>query len=246
MCETLRTWAQKQGVELLPLQPSGEGYLYFMDHILADYGEDKQDDRSGHKITVKKELLEDAIKELEKIYRFSTSESTGYTYLDETSLFNEGKVAIYVNGVWGAPMISENINAEYALLPSESGTSMSCESACLGYVLGNSKDEDRENASVRFLKYMLSDSVQTRIVQETEQIPANSHIALENYAGEKPRMYQAASIVMNADRKIDIPDNLWTASQKTIFIENILDVLSGKQSDSELVEKIIANSAEEK
>ena len=155
-------------------------------------------------------------------------------------------MAIYVNGVWGAPMISDNINAGYALLPSVSGTSISCESACLGYVLGNSGNADREDASIRFLKYMLSEPVQTRIVRETEQIPVNPQIELEDYADEKPRMYQAASLVMNADRKIDVPDNLWTASQKTIFTGNILDVLSGKQSEQEFVEKLIGAQNEEK
>lgn len=244
MCEMLRTWTEKQGLEILPLQPSGEGYLYFLDHMLADFGDSTPSGISGHKITAEKEKLENAVVRLNKIYRFSTSESAGYTYLDETSLFNEGKVAIYVNGVWGAPMISKNIHAKYGLLPSESGTSMSCESACLGYVLGNSGDENRENASVRFLKYMLSSPVQDRIVKETEQIPANPQIELEDYAEEKPRMYQAASLVMDADRKIDVPDNLWAASQKTIFTENILDVLTGKESESELVEQIIAESME--
>lgn len=246
MCETLRSWTEKQGLDILPLQPSGEGYLYFMDHILADFGDNTSSGIRGHKITAGKENLEYVVNQLRQIYQFSTSESEGYTYLDETSLFNEGKVAVYVNGVWGAPMISDNISAGYALLPSVSGTSISCESACLGYVLGNSGNEDREDASIRFLKYMLSEPVQTRIVRETEQIPVNPQIELEDYADEKPRMYQAASLVMNADRKIDVPDNLWTASQKTIFTGNILDVLSGKQSEQEFVEKLIGAQNEEK
>lgn len=246
MCETLRSWTGKQGLDILPLQPSGEGYLYFMDHILADLGDNTSSGIRGHKITAGKENLEYVVNQLRQIYQFSTSESEGYTYLDETSLFNEGKVAVYVNGVWGAPMISDNISAGYALLPSVSGTSLSCESACLGYVLGNSGNVDRENASVRFLKYMLSEPVQTRIVRETEQIPVNPQIELEDYADEKPRMYQAASLVMSADRKIDVPDNLWTASQKTIFTGNILDVLSGKQSEQEFVEELIGAQNEEK
>ena len=81
---------------------------------------------------------------------------------------------------------------------------------------------------MRFLKYMLSETVQARIVEETGQIPANPHIALEDYADERPRMYQAASLVMGADRKINVPDNLWTASQKAVFAENIWNTFSGK------------------
>ncbi len=226
MCEKLRSWGQ--GQKILPLQPSGEGYLYFVDHILADLGEGASDSIEELKIAAGEEGMEYVADQLKQAYQYSSSEGAEYTYLDETSLFNEGKVAICVNGVWGAPMISKDISAAYALLPTVSGTSMSCESACLGYVLGNSGNEEKESASVRFLKYMLSETVQARIVEETGQIPANPHIALEDYADERPRMYQAASLVMGADRKINVPDNLWTASQKAVFAENIWNTFSGK------------------
>ena len=63
------------------------------------------------------------LKRLQEIYAYSTSENAEYSYLDETRLFNEGKLAIYVNGVWGASLISENINAKYALLPTHPGRS---------------------------------------------------------------------------------------------------------------------------
>ena len=92
-------------------------------------------------------------------------------------------------------MISENINAKYALLPTTSGKKLSCESACFGYVLGKSGNEQKEEASIRFLKYMLSKKVQTRILEETEQIPANKQVALDSYEKEMPRLFQAASLV---------------------------------------------------
>ena len=94
--------------------------------------------------------ISEVLKRLQEIYVYSTSENAEYSYLDETRLFNEGKLAIYVNGVWGASMISENINAKYALLPTTSGKKLSCESACFGYVLGKSGNEQKEEASIRF------------------------------------------------------------------------------------------------
>ena len=42
-----------------------------------------------------------------------------------------------------------------------------------------------------------------------------------------PRLYQAASLVLGADRKIEVPDNLWSADQKTYFTGNIFRVLTG-------------------
>ena len=170
------------------------------------------------------------LKRLQEIYAYSTSENAEYSYLDETRLFNEGKLAIYVNGVWGASLISENINAKYALLPTTSRKKLSCESACFGYVLGKSGNEQKEEASIRFLKYMLSKKVQTRILEETEQIPANKQVALDSYEKEMPRLFQAASLVLSAEDKIEVPDNLWTYEQKAYFTENIFRELTGKIS----------------
>ena len=174
--------------------------------------------------------ISEVLKRLQEIYVYSTSENAEYSYLDETRLFNEGKLAIYVNGVWGASMISENINAKYALLPTTSGKKLSCESACFGYVLGKSGNEQKEEASIRFLKYMLSKKVQTRILEETEQIPANKQVVLDSYEKEMPRLFQAASLVLSAEDKIEVPDNLWTYEQKAYFTENIFRELTGKIS----------------
>ena len=175
---------------------------------------------------------------MESIYHFSKFENTSYSYRDETRLFNEGRLAIYVNGVWGAPMISEKIHAKYALLPTNDGISMSCESASLGYVLGKSGSKEREDASVRFLKYILSKKVQTQILERTEQFPANPNISLEKYKNEKNRMYQAATLVLDAERKIEIPDNVWSASQKEYFTDNIFKVLTNEMDKQELVDNI--------
>ena len=94
-------------------------------------------------------------------------------------------------------------------------------------MLGNSQNEQKENASVDFLKYMLSEKVQKRILEETEQIPANEHVVLDAYKEAMPRLYQAASLVLEADRKIEVPDNLWPADQKAYFTGNIFRVLTG-------------------
>lgn len=230
MCEMLRVWSEKENTGIKPHQVSAEGYLYFMDHMLAEYNEDAQEVIVNDRKDAVKEALEVTIGQLKDIYSYSASESEDYSYRDETSLFNEGKVAIYVNGVWGAPMISEDINAKYALLPSASGTSMSCESACIGYVLGKSGNEEKEDAAVQFIKYILSEKVQTRILQETEQIPVNPQITLSDFAEEKSRLYQAADLVLSAEKKIDVPDNMWNVTQKTKFTENILKLLSGELS----------------
>lgn len=235
MCDKIQTWATEKGCDIKPHQTSPEGFLYFMDHMLQ---QDTAINEEDYKNEIGVQELREVMENLQRIYNYSGDENAQYSYLDETKLFNEGQLAIYVNGVWGAPMISDNIDAGYALIPTESGRSMSCESACLGYVLANSGNIQKEEASIRFLKYMLSEEVQTRILEETEQIPANAHVSWENYKEEKPRLYQAASLVLQAEQKTEVPDNLWSAAQKTYFTETIFAVLTGDVSVEEFIENL--------
>lgn len=222
MCYKIRKWSEGENNEIASLQTSPEGYMYFMDHMLLENCIEEGRTNASK--------IQETLKRLQEIYVYSASENAEYSYLDETRLFNEGKLAVYVNGVWGASLISENINAKYALLPTTSGKDLSCESSCLGYVLGKSGNEQKEEASIRFLTYMLSKKVQTRILKETEQIPANKQVVLDFYEEEKPRLFQAASLVLNAGDKIEVPDNLWTSRQKSYFTENIFREFTGKIS----------------
>lgn len=231
MCDQVQNWSANELCDIKPHQTSPEGFLYFMDHMLL---QDIDINSENYKNKIGTRELQTALENLKKIYNYSGDENAQYSYLDETKLFNEGQLAIYVNGVWGAPMISESIDAGYALIPTDSGKSMSCESACLGYVLANSGNTQKEEASIRFLKYMLSEEVQTRILEETEQIPANAQVSWENYKEEKPRLYQAASLVLQAEQKTEVPDNLWSAAQKATFTDTIFDVLTGSVSVEEL------------
>lgn len=235
MCSKIGEWALKEQSGVKALQPSAEGYLYFMDHLLI--GSDRAEFQND-KLRFHEEIFSEAVEQMKKIYNSSIPENLDYSYRDETQLFNEGKLAIYVNGVWGAPMISSDIHASYALLPSNSGKTMSCESSSLGYVLGNRGDEEREKAAIQFLTYMLSEEVQTRILEKTEQIPANPNISLDRYKETKSRLYQGASLVMNAEVKTEVPDNLWTAAQKNYFEKTIFEVLSGKTSAKEFEHNI--------
>lgn len=234
VCEQIEGWAEEEqnGVECL--QMSQEAYLYFMDHLLA-----VQDSVSGNAIRNQRLYLEEssakeALDMLRKIYRYSRADGN-YSYRDETDAFNDGKTAMYINGIWGAPMISDQIDAAYALLPGEKGEQISCESVCLGYILGKTGDEKKQEASVRFVKYMLSAPVQERILKETEQVPANPHVDIRKYQNGMERFVQAADTVKAAGTKIQVPDNLWNTGARDSFMAGIDDVLKGEISDEEFI-----------
>lgn len=220
-CRKIEYWAGKKNNGVAPMHLSAEGYLYFTDQIMATMETSILED----KIELESEVLFEVLDVLKNVHEHSVGKAGNYTYRDETSLFNDGKLAIYVNGVWGAAMIDEDLNVEYALMPGGS-RSICCESSGAGYILGNTGDEKRQEASVRFLKYMMSREVQERILLETQQVPANPHIVIEDYADRMPRFSQAVSIAQQAEIKIQIPEQLWTNQQHQVISEYIHSVLN--------------------
>ena len=221
-CRKIEHWAGKMDNGVQPMHLSAEGYLYFTDHIMASMDTSILDDE----IPLKSDILFPVLDTLRNVHEHSVGKSGNYTYRDETSLFNDGKLAIYVNGVWGAAMINEDLDVAYALMPGGS-KSICCESAGAGYILGNTGDAKRQEASVRFLKYMLSREVQTRILLETQQVPANPNINIADYEKEMPRFSQAVATAQQAEIKIEIPEQLWANEQTQVFSEYIFGVLNG-------------------
>ncbi len=227
VCETLSVWAMEERSGVAPLLVPPEGYLYFADHMMAVNGGRMQEAVEERHIEIVEDEMTSLLDRMEQIYHYSSPEKGDYSYRDATALFNSGKLAMYINGTWAANMILEDIDACYALLPSGEGGSLSCESAGLGYVLGNTKDERRVEASIRFLKYMMSSEVQERILHETKQIPANPAVSITEHE-EELRLYEAAQTVLGAEQKIEIPTNLWSYEQRSVFEEYIFEVLSGE------------------
>ena len=221
-CRKIEYWAERNNNGVQPMHLSAEGYLYFTDHIMASMDTSILDDE----IPMDADTLFRVLDTLQNVHEHSVGKSGNYTYRDETSLFNDGKLAVYVNGVWGAAMIDEDLDVAYALMPGGS-KSICCESAGAGYILGNTGDTKRQEASVRFLKYMLSEEVQTRILLETQQVPANPNLSIADYEKEMPRFSQAVATAQQAEIKIEIPEQLWANGQTQVFSEYIFGVLNG-------------------
>lgn len=239
VCKKIKSWSDREGKRVKCLQMPSEAYLYLMGHMLAAEQENTQEimqNRSDSTFFGLKKL-DKLLMQLKDLYSFTIAEND-YSYRDDTSSFNKGKSAMFINGSWAAPMISPKIDAGYALLPFKKGTTLSCESACLGYVLGNTEDEKKREAAIDFVKYMLSKPVQERILRETEQMPANPEIDLGDYAEEMPRFYHAVEVVKEADCRIEVPDNLWPVHIQEIFTESIQDVLLGKKEETAFLREL--------
>lgn len=141
---------------------------------------------------------------------------------------------MYVNGVWGGALIDPKLPVAYAAFPSKYRGSQSCLSAGVGYLVGNTGDEERIRASVTFLKYMLSDEVQEKLLTETGQIPSNPSIDMEMYQQQLPRLYQAVQAVREADRILEVPANSWSNAQLDHFQTHIMDFLGEETEEMPL------------
>lgn len=220
-CEKIQRWSEEAQKDVTPLGPTSEGYLYITDQMLAKNKGRGSVAISQNKIPMSQSEICTVLEQQKELWDYTKPLSTEYGYRDETDLFNEGKLAMYINGIWGASMIDENLPVSYALLPFGEGAGIACESAGLGYLLGNTKDEKRIDASVKFLKYMLSKEVQERILLKTGQMPANPQIDIEEYGEKMPRFCQAATEVKQAKIKIQVPANLWNSAQMQVFEEHL-------------------------
>ena len=90
-------------------------------------------------------------------------------------------------------------------------------------MLGNSKDQKRIDASIEFLKYMLSEPVAQRILKETGQIPSNPNIEVDVEIANG-RLHHAVSSIKNAEKNIEVPANIWSLEEQKIFFDKMLEL----------------------
>ena len=218
VCRRISQWAESRKEELVPVVLDAEHILHLADAMLADIDPGILEEIRQERIDFSSEEFAQVMEQLKAIYQCSAI-MTNYTYRDTLESFNRQESAIYINGVWASSMIDQELKVGYAAFPHSSGKGLSNVSSCVGYILGKSGDSKREEASVEFLKYMLSQPVAKRILTETGQIPSNPRIKIEEGV-ENERLRQAVSCVKNAEYKIEVPANIWKNSQKADFGES--------------------------
>lgn len=214
-CEKICRWANEERISTVSLHLDPETCLYLTAAGMAAGDESDQE-------------LARALSRLERLKTVSSVEDQDYTHRDKVRSFNIGHSAICVNGVWGQQLLHPNLNVGYALFPTEDGAGVGMVSACTGYLVGDSADEKKKQACIRFLKYMLSEPVQKRILRETGQVPSNPQIDLEEVYAERPDLYEAYQVVMGAEKFTEIPASRWNSQWIEEYSRNIEDFLQGE------------------
>ena len=217
MCEEIQEYNEKTGEFIAPFVLDVEHVSYLATVIQAD--------TDGN-------ALENVhVEEMKQITKYARLEED-YNYLDTLSCFNKGETAIYINGVWANTMIDSELDVSYSYFPSKNGNGISTRSASIGYILGNTEDERRIEASVEFIKYMLSDEVAVRILESTGQVTSNPNVDITQ-VNVSERMKQAVNCVESAELIIETPENLWNRGKKETYGKALIQYLKGTISEEE-------------
>lgn len=226
-CEKIQSLSQNEGKSVIPVQITKENSTYLVDALLLDASQAAKSAIEDYSMVFTDEEFASVLEIMKQIREYGGSMDVNYGYRDAESMFNSENTTMYINGVWANKTIDEKINACYAPFPGREGSTIASSSVGLGYIVGNTGNKKTMDASVEFLKYMLSEKVQKRILLETGQMPSNPNIHVEEYKEQMPRMCNAVEAIRGADRFIEVPDNLWTTDQLENLRNQIMEVLNG-------------------
>ena len=221
---------------ITPVILDADHIAYLITAILANEDMGELENVRNSRINANTPAFDEMIERLREISQYAILVGN-YNYRDTLLSFNNKESAIYINGVWANSMIDPELQVAHAPFPSGDGKGIATQSACVGYILGNTGDEKRIQASVEFLKYMLSDEVAIRIMEQTGQVPSNPNIAITEQSGGI-RMNQAVECVKNAGLIIETPENLWDLSKKKEYGENVILYLQNRITEKEFRKRL--------
>lgn len=115
--------------------------------------------------------------------------------------FNQGKAAVFFNGVWAAGGFEDTTNFKPAIFPGEVALS----SASGGLTASNDMSDAKKELALEFVKYMTSDEVQTRIFKEVGANPCTTTldlVKLSESSDEKTALLAQACAMANEAENI--------------------------------------------
>lgn len=233
MCQQLQNWSEQEQNQVVPVvMEAGQAAFAFTGARIAGEG------REGLKMLEKKPenfqhpTIEAALKDLIRIYEYSGNMSTSLNENDALDAFNKGKAAMYFNGAWANVMISSKIPAGFSNYPE----GVCLETITSGYVLSNTQGEKKTEAAIRFLKYILSEEVQRRILRETKQVPVNQNISYLDFKEELPLLIEAVETSKKAEIKVQSLRSAWGAEIVDWMQEHIGSLLDGSVTVEEYLQ----------
>ncbi|MCI5648762.1 MAG: ABC transporter substrate-binding protein [Fusicatenibacter sp.] len=185
-CEKISSWTESIQYDIVPLHLDTETAALLTEAYVSGR---EQEPAAGT------DTFQEAIDLLELIGRYAAPEPEPFTYQDNIRSLNIGRCAIYAGDIAGEQLLNREIRIAYSAFPLQSGEKMNLASATPGFLVGNTGNEEQQEACIRFLKYMLSEPVQERILREAGYLPSNPGIDKEELQETNPRLYDAWKMV---------------------------------------------------
>ena len=223
-CKKIKQWAEQEKLDTVSMHLDYNTIECMMQSYIGDTDSDEKS-------------ISEALKLLNEIKDYADVEKN-YTYRDRLRSFNVGHSAIYAGGIDSEQKINPKLKMEYAMFPDKNNKDVAMVSAYPGYFIGSSSDTKQKEACIRFLKYMLSEKVQTKIWKKTGQIPSNPNVNIADLSGQNDVIYEAYAKLKKADIIRELPGNDWDFEQREDFEANIFRYLSGDISEDEIVDSL--------
>ena len=237
-CDALAEISPQTGAVPLQLQVSQMGF--FLGARLAAVSADALNYMQKDSPVCHREDAELAVSELVNALSYDVRRGTA---LDVRQNFFDGKSAIYIDGVWANTEFTETTTKQeirYAAFPGLCGETIAYANPATGYVISNDGSQKQIDASIRFLKYMLSEDVQKQIVIKTHQAPSNPKISEPWIHEQVPILAEAMQVCQEADQQILTLYTVLSAKKSAQLEQSLEDLLRGKPVQ-QLIISIIAD-----
>ena len=238
-CDALAEIAPQTGAVPLQLQVSQMGF--FLGARLAAVSADALNYMQKDSPVCHREDAELAVSELVNALFYDVRRGTA---LDIRQNFFDGKSAIYIDGVWANTEFTETTTKQeirYAAFPGLCGETIAYANPATGYVISSDGSQKQIDASIRFLKYMLSEDVQKQIVIKTHQAPSNPKISEPWIHEQVPILAEAMQVCQEADQQILTLYTVLSAKKSAQLEQSLEDLLRGKPVQ-QLIISIIADN----
>lgn len=238
-CDALAEIAPQTGAVPLQLQVSQLGF--FLGARLAAVSADALNYMQKDSPVCHREDAELAVSELVNALSYDVRRGTA---LDIRQNFFDGKSAIYIDGVWANTEFTETTTKQeirYAAFPGLCGETIAYANPATGYVISSDGSQKQIDASIRFLKYMLSEDVQKQIVIKTHQAPSNPKISEPWIHEQVPILAEAMQVCQEADQQILTLYTVLSAKKSAQLEQSLEDLLRGKPVQ-QLIISIIADN----
>lgn len=235
-CHQIRTWADSKNHNTVVMDFDAKKSAVLLQAMMpeqADIGDEYPLGQNSFTFVKQLSLLS-------KFYRQNQIKPAEAVYKDPLFSFRIGHSAIYIGEIWELRELGENLEVGFALFPGQDGVVQTQVSAASGYLISNWGSKEQQDASVKFVKYMLSRSVQSKILWETGRIPSNPSIDYFFLQNSKQEVYRNYQTVVQSTVHKETPENSWNSLMYREYLNHVYRLIHGDIDEKRLI-RLMAN-----